>query len=685
MKNGKTIYWHKLWRICFIIVTLVKYSLVSNLPLLAGVDMDYDGELMIRLSNSIIRGEWLGVYGKKTLIKGCMFPVFMAGMRWLGLNYSNAMLLLYIISCLVFCMAINKFIQNDKFVFLLYIILLFNPASMNYNSYQYIYRNAISPAQVLLIFGSFLALYYEICVQTRYEKRIPQRLFWAVLSGVSLIFFMYSREDSIWIMPFVIAIFLIAMILVLLKIKIVAHNKIVSNILILFVPFLLLAMGKFTISSINNYYYGIRVTNEFSDTAFADCVRAIYSVKDNEDIKRVTNSRVKMHKLYEISPALSSISANLEQALDTWTLYDSNPNVGEVENGWFIFALRNAVDAAGYYSSPQSANDFYATVAEEINEAASRGLVETQATMPSALMPPWDNSYAKDFFDAVLRSVSFVFGFEGTEASLIVHDKYKMDQYISQYYEFKSVTNNYFPETETRLKISGWAFLKDSEDDVHIELISQKGKETVSLPLQNSMDVDRYFRETGEVVTPNMSMCRFACNIVCDSSDKYYLRIVTPDNSNNYIEEGGEAHMENLSIRYWIDEFYRYEVGCDMAVHKRAVDTVNGISDIYRRCNGTIGIISVVFYLIILGCNICAIKRKHYTLEYWNELMIPSALLASLLVLVIGVSYIEVYAFPAINSLYYSGGYAVALSFEIISIYYGGRIIKNIYKKEHKA
>lgn len=57
--------------------------------------------------------------------------------------------------------------------------------------------------------------------------------------------------------------------------------------------------------------------------------------------------------------------------------------------------------------------------------------------------------------------------------------------------------------------------------------------------------------------------------------------------------------------------------------------------------------------------------------------MIPSALLASLTILIIGVSYTETYSFGAISSLYYSGAYSLALSFEVISIYYG---MKFVYK-----
>ena len=607
-----------------------------------------------------------------------MFPVFMAVIRWLGMNYAYAVTTLYIISCIIFCLSIKKFIHNDKAIILLYIVLLFNPASMDLSSYQRIYRCSLSPSQVLLIFGCFFALYHGIYEPTQWaKKKIIQKTFWAILAGLSLIFFMYSREDSVWVIPFVIVITLTGIILILLNVKVVECNNIVLNIFTLLVPIFLLLMGKFIISSINEEYYNVGVTNEVSGTSFADCMKSIYSVKDNNEIKRVTNSRVKILKLYEISPTLSSISSSLEQALDNWDLSDRNPGDGEVENGWFSWALRDAVEMAGYYATAQSANDFYATVAAEINEAAEKGLVETQATMPNALMPPWRNSQVKDFLDAILKSIVFVFKFEDTNAFLVVHDKYEMDQYLSEYYEFTNATNNYFIESVTKLKINGWAFLENSEDDISIELVSEDGKETIVLPWQNSMDVYNHFLKEEQRTTPNMSKCRFTCDIICNPKDKYYLKIVTSNSSDNYIDEGGEHYIEDSSICYSIDEFYRYEEGNHTSINKWAVDTVNKISGIYRSCNGIVGVLSVITYLIILGYNIWNVKKKKYSVEYWNELMIPSALLASLTILIIGVSYTETYSFGAISSLYYSGAYSLALSFEVISIYYG---MKFVYK-----
>lgn len=672
---------HKFWWSSIVILTLTKYLLTNGLPLYAIVNAYYDDELMMRLSNSIMRGEWLGAYGKRTLVKECMFPVFMALIRYLGLSYSYAVITLYIFSCIIFCLAINKFIHNDKFILLLYIVLLFNPASMDLSSYQRIYRCSISPAQVLLIFACFFALYYEVCVQTQRGRReILQKAFWGILAGISLTFFVYSREDSIWVIPFVTVITITGIVLTISKIKVMTHYNFALNVFLLLTPIILLLLGTITISSINKYYYDVYLTNELSGSSFADCIKSIYSVKNDDEMRRITNPRTKIQKLYEVSPTLRSISGSLEQVLDNWDLSDRNPGDGEVENGWFTWALRDAVDLAGYYSSAQSAADFYDAVAKEINEASANGLVETQATMPNALMPPWRSSQTRDFCDAILKSIVFVFNFEETDAFLVMNDKYEMNQYLAEYYEFTNVTNNYFLENATKIRIRGWAFLENSMDDISIELVSKESGDTIILPRQSSMDVYAHFEEEGQITTPIMSKCRFSCDIICNPKDKYYLKFITPSSSNNYISEEGDVHMEESSIRYVIDEFIRYEEGNYTSINKWAVDTVNNISSVYRSCNGIIGMLSIIMYLIIWGYNVCAIKKGKYTIEYWNELMIPSALLASLFVLIIGVSYMEEYSFGAISSLYYSGAYSLVLSFEMLSMFFVARRIKAAYK-----
>ena len=57
--------------------------------------------------------------------------------------------------------------------------------------------------------------------------------------------------------------------------------------------------------------------------------------------------------MYEVSPTLNSLKPHLDNSLDVWTQFDSNPSDGEVENGWFSWAMEYAVRNAGKYFNPK--------------------------------------------------------------------------------------------------------------------------------------------------------------------------------------------------------------------------------------------------------------------------------------------------------------------------------------------
>lgn len=668
----------RFWWSCIIILTLVKYWLTSNLPLHAAVRLQHDDGLMVKLASTIINGEWLGEYSCNTLVKGCMFPLFLAFVRWSGCNYSHAIITLYIFACIIFCIAIRKFVHNNKFVSLLYIVLLFNPASMDFQSYQRIYRCALIPMLVLLIFGSFFALYYDMCEEI---KITVTKFLWAGLAGFSLFVFYNTREESVWIMPFVIVIVLISAFMFFLRTKGKSEKNIIGNIFILFIPIFVLIMGNCLIGNINYKYYGIRVRNEVSTTAFPECIKAIYSVKGDDEIPYVTNSRAKMKRLYEISPTLQSINSELEASLDGWDYNDGSPGDGEVDDGFFFWALRSAVSNAGYYASAQNANDFYAAVAYEINEAIEKGLVEKQATMPSALMSPWRSSRTGDFLQSILKSIDLIFTFKDTDAHFIVHDKDDIDKLLGVYYQFTDATNNHFLESATTLFVSGWVFSENSEANISVVLVSEDGNENINLPLHDSMDVYTHFQNE-DYAAENMTQCRFSFEGTCNAGSKYYLQIITPNSRNNFIYESGDVQLDDESIHYAIDNFNRYAEGNSTIIGKWAVEKVNGISNIYKQVNIYIGALSILVYIIIILQNLYVIYKKQYTMEYWNELMILTALLASLIVLIIGVSYTDAYSFAAVNSIYFAGAYAMALSFEMISLFCGAKRIKAVYRQK---
>ena len=368
---------------------LIKQLLVIGLPLFAHAGAGHDDRLMINMAGSLIGGEWLGVYSEKTLVKGLFFPLFLVANDFLGIPYSLSIPGIYSIACMIFVFGIKRLFQTEFPLFIIFLALLFNPISFADETFLRVYRNSLTASQALIICGSMFAVYLN-----RFEKKRIQIL-WAISAGLGLASLWHTREDGIWIIPLVLGVIVITLISIILKKELLIKDK-VNKAIITVIPVMLLMLSTIIISAINYSHYGIYTTNELNKSNFTDAIKQIYSVATNEEVERASVPRSTINKIYEVSPTLNTIKTELESSLDRWSWYEEDAKVRQVEDGFFFWALREAVANAGYYENAVKANDFYKNVADELEAGFENGELKHRSTMPSALMSPWRDGYWKN-------------------------------------------------------------------------------------------------------------------------------------------------------------------------------------------------------------------------------------------------------------------------------------------------
>ena len=62
----------------------------------------YDEELQVSLGLSLAAGQWLGAYNQYTLIKGIVYPLFLALCVKLGITYGMGLGIVMVVSALIF-------------------------------------------------------------------------------------------------------------------------------------------------------------------------------------------------------------------------------------------------------------------------------------------------------------------------------------------------------------------------------------------------------------------------------------------------------------------------------------------------------------------------------------------------------------------------------------------------------
>lgn len=395
--------------IAIIVFAIIKQILVANLPIVANTAEKFDDGWMMKLAYNIANGNWLGEFDSNTLMKELFAPIYLGICSKLGLSFIGTTTLLYTIGCIVFVYAIEELFKSKWSLFLIYLVLLFNPVSYMSWTLQRVYRCGLTLIEVLVLFGCFFALYIKR------RKRTTSLIPWSITAGLSLAATYHTREDRIWILPFVAVVTIVLIINTIVsskkkdeKIKIKNINY--KRLIVVILPIIILQLSNNILSYYNNKYYGLYTYNIIDDSNFSRAVSCFYKVKTEDDsiMPRISVPVSKLDVLYEISPTLSSIKDTLSAQWGAW----GYAHEGQNENGMIIWPLISAVEECGYYESAKKADDFYKAVADEIEEAIANKKVESRAAMPSPLMPPWRKEYCtqlpKTMFGLTVDTIKFI-------------------------------------------------------------------------------------------------------------------------------------------------------------------------------------------------------------------------------------------------------------------------------------
>ncbi|MGN0299263.1 MAG: hypothetical protein ACI4C1_08810 [Lachnospiraceae bacterium] len=420
-----------------IFLTILRILTAQFLPIWGIVSASYDDALMVNNAWYLSNLEWLGPYNQNILVKGISFPLCLAFCSITGIKMTTFFILLWIISVLIFLLAIRPLIKNTTVLLIIYCILLFNPEFTNKYVILRVYRNGLSPSQVLMIFGGMFGLFL------RYKQGVCKMLPYSLWGSFGFVFFWFTREDSFWIMPFMI-VFAITMIVLIIMLK-KSWKERCKKMFFIILPFCSLTICSFGISRINAKVYGVPIVNEFSEGAFPRALQSIMSADTGDELPQyVSVTKEKLEHLYQYSDALAELSPYFDQIWDFWSSVGRHPEGGEVEDGWFLWCFREAAAMAGYHNTLQSSQNFYTQVYEELNTAIQNGELQQGIKMPSALMPPLHDGYIESLFPTMLEALGFVFSYTNCDIDLI--DSQLSSEELNN--RFEEMTNNLLVHTE---------------------------------------------------------------------------------------------------------------------------------------------------------------------------------------------------------------------------------------------
>ena len=637
-------------------LAIVKQLLVFDLPIYAISNALPDDGLMVYLAENLRNGQWLGSYQRLTLVKGIGYPLFLALSNRLPFGYLSISSLFYTGSVLCMVYAVKPLFKTYKSLAVLYTVLLFSPVAASLVTFQRIYRNSISAAQVLLIIGSFAGMYF------RREWPVKRQMPWLIGAIAGLVSFYYTREDAIWILPFVVVVTLIYIGMVIARYRIFRKKGVMIRILLILLPIVcMFGTGK-VIGFLNQHYYGTSAVNELNSGAFAEMMKTIYSVEDSEKLKQPSVSRAKLEKLYEHSPTLADIQDEMNIQFAAWCGDEEYSKIWEVQDGWFFWILRDAMSDAGYYENPEIMAAFCNAVTSELSQAMRRGDLEERPTMPSAMMSPWREGYFAETLNAMRELHQYANSYEG----LYTQAAYSVDDNVAGIGRFEKITKNKaFCYENGKVEVSGW--LASSEvDSLAVKDITEK---TVKSPeWLDSPDIKLHLQSLGKE-KENSSRCRFAFQIENDAYEGE-LHLCGYDANGvekfDYILNSGVTGFENDNDILNLDYCYILPNNNEHVLRVTwKIDLLNQIHAFYALTGPCLWIVGAVMFLYVTVRMLVGIKKGQKHIDIW---LVLTALLCSYLVLLGGIGYTHVSAFDAVNATYLSAGYPLITAFWCLGV-----------------
>ncbi|SFG80016.1 hypothetical protein SAMN04487761_1559 [Lachnospiraceae bacterium C7] len=254
-----------------------------------------------------------------------------------------------------------------NFIYTRYFTL--SPITMSFLSRQRMYRNAFVSDMTIIVFACIIGAFF------RRNKNNKVILAWNLCAAFSLSYFYYLREDSIWIMPFVLVITILNIIYILFLSE--EKNKIskkkIGRIVIYIIPIVVLVLSTLSIKTINYKKYGIFEVNDRSSSYFADVMSDLYKIDAKNESKTVWISKDAVNIALKNSSTLRSMEPELKDSIKIWG------GGQEIKGDLISWSIRQAASNKGLYKDAKTANDFWKNVHLELKEASKKGKIKNKS------------------------------------------------------------------------------------------------------------------------------------------------------------------------------------------------------------------------------------------------------------------------------------------------------------------
>ena len=630
------------------LIFAVRLLLVSSQTIAAKGGAVHDDELFLRLANNLLAGDWLGPFDNRTLIKGPMYPLFIAANYLIGLPLPLLQHLVYLGAGLALIVALSRLVRNGPFLAALFAAYAFNPATVG-GSAQRVAREGIYPALAVLVFAGLIGL-----LAASGERRVGG-LRWALLLGFSFAAFWLTREEGVWLLPSALLLLVAALWLVVARAR--KERAAWWRCLYCAVPVAVFLASVLGVAALNQAKYGVFLTNEFREGAFPAAYGALSRVEHPDWKQYVPVPKAVRQAIYKESPAFRELEASLEGPLgQAWgqTGCQAYPKTcGDIAAGWFDWALRDAAAQAGYYASAEKAAAYWDRLAREVNQACREGRLVCGGER-SSLDPPPRREYLDQLPARLLAAATHLTTFAGVSpnqaTSSGAEESFPFYQAITRS-RLGPTTKASAPSPKGSATITGWAYRPGAELSIRMEVAEGAAAPGV-VKQQQAPDVVAFFGDQAAKNARFEATCAPPCTLAFAGGDRVLGRL-------KYLDKVPVVNVYDEALTVFVESVVFAPAAVDPLPAGTAPDAgkvavLGRVQEYYRMATPFLSVLALVGYL--LSACLLVVRRRGSALFVVNTALL-GAVAARLLLL----CWVDITSFSAINTLYLAPAYPLLM------------------------
>lgn len=355
----------------FVIVAVMVFGLRLWLGRIIGCSFDptlyHDDMLLINYSD--LRGHFVtqDLPPQDALSKNMGFPLILYIIRAIGLPYTDAIAILWLMAALMTVVLIRILRGEQNFLVdtAIFAFVLFTPIAFDFNTGPKIYRNVVLPPLYFITLTMMASIFAWHFIKPRIKN--SRLLLFNVSFGAILTLTYYVKEDGLWLLMCLVA----ASVICLIKIVADDERRLIYTATLL-IPLMIFALGTTAYKSVNQKYFGVYLINNRTDGELADFLKLIYKIQSDDRTASVWAPADAILKAFDASATLSA-NPKLKDAIIHTRWFGGDITANPIPGEYLGWVMLSALYDSGTCHKPIDQENFLRTVNDELKAAFETG------------------------------------------------------------------------------------------------------------------------------------------------------------------------------------------------------------------------------------------------------------------------------------------------------------------------